>query len=355
LSALASEQLEYALRVIRLARPVIGDAEIGASAEVLRSGMLVQGERVAAFERALAERCGREHAIAVGSGTAALILALRALDVRGDVSCPNLSWPSPAHAILAVGARPVLVDVDPRHWTATVEGTAIAIDQFGMPSRHDRMKPLIVDAACAIGSTFRGRPSASFGVIACLSFHPRKLVTTGEGGACVTDDGALANELRILRNHGQRAAGEFMRASGNDRMSEIAAAIGLAQLARLDEMIDRRRALAARYRSELSLEVQLPHEGAESNWQTFGAVLPGSIDRDVLIAEMRRRGVEIGRLSYALHRLPSLAGHGGRGFEVSERLDRHGIALPLHPLLTDAEQDTVLSELDAVLRTMGAP
>lgn len=340
--------------MIRLARPEIDDREIAAAAGVLRSGMLVQGERVAAFEKALAERCAREFAIAVGSGTAALELALRALDVHGDVLCPDLSWPSPAHAILGVGARPVLVDVDAASWTAKLEGEcAIAIDQFGMPSAHPmRVETLIVDAACAIGSTLNGRPSASYGVIACLSFHPRKLVTTGEGGACLTDDPALANELRILRNHGQRAPGEFARASGNHRLSEMAAAIGIAQLARLDAMLDRRRALAERYRRAISLETQRERDGARSNWQTFGAVLPDGIDRDLFVSKMRERGVEVGRLSYALHRLPSMKGHGGAGFPVSERLDRQGVALPLHTLLTDPEQDTVLAALDAVLSTI---
>jgi perosamine synthetase len=353
--------------VIRLARPEIGDAEIAACADVLHSGMLVQGERVLAFERALGERCARAHVVACASGTAALELALAAIGVEGrDVLCPALSWPSPAHAIVRSGARPVLVDVDPSEWNATAAGlarartkdtaAAIVIDQFGSPADHREIAraigdlPIVVDAACAIGATLDGRPSASFGAIACLSFHPRKLITTGEGGACATDDPALAERMRVLRNHGQSTPGRFERAAGNQRMSEIAAAIGIAQLARLDAMLTRRRELAVRYQRALPrLELQAPPRGAVSNWQTFGAALPrgaSSSDRDALVLRMRERGIELGRLSYALHRIGSLASSfGGLELPIAEHLDERGFALPLHTMLTDAEQDRVVEEL----------
>lgn len=353
----------------------MGDEELAATRAVLESGMLVQGERVAAFERALAERCGRAQAIACGSGTAALELALEALGVRdGDVLCPDLSWPSPAHAIVRAGARPVLVDVDPSSWNATAEGlaaartpttrAAIVIDQFGMPADHGAIAealpgvPLIVDAACSLGSTVHGRPAPAGGVIACLSFHPRKVITTGEGGACITDEPALADRLRTLRNHGQSAPGRFAVAAGNQRLSELAAAMGLAQLARLDAIVERRRTLAARYQAALpsALGRQLEPPGAVSNWQTFGITLPPSTsaaDRDALVARLREAGVEAGRLSYALHGLDSLARHGGGPFPVATHLDARGLALPLHPLLTDAEQDRVLEALRGALSAMG--
>lgn len=338
--------------------------------------MLVQGERVAAFEEALGERCARQHVIACGSGTAALEIALAAIGVEGrEVLCPDLSWPSPAHAIVRAGARPVLVDVDPSTWNATAAvlarartprtAAAIVIDQFGSPADHPQIAsalgdlPIIVDAACAIGASIADRPSASYGRIACLSFHPRKLVTTGEGGACATDDAELAEKMRVLRNHGQSAPGRFEIAAGNQRMSELAAAIGTVQLARLDAMLERRRALAVRYQRALKgLELQATAPGAVSNWQTFGAVLPSSrsaADRDALVARMRERGIEIGRLSYALHKLRSLAGRfgGGPSFRASEHLDARGFALPLHTLLEDAEQDRVIEALHTSLAEMG--
>lgn len=347
----------------------MGEEEIAAASAVLASGMLVQGERVAAFERALAERCGRAYAVACGSGTAALELALAAIGVSGgEVLCPDLSWPSPAHAIVRSGARPVLVDVDRESWNASAASlaaartertaAAIVIDQLGNPAEHPaiaealRDLPILVDAACSIGATLSGRPAASYGLVACLSFHPRKLVTTGEGGACLTDDPRLAEELRILRNHGQRAAGVFVSAAGNQRMSEMAAAIGLVQLGRLDAMLERRRALAARYRAALGgrFGLQEPPEGGVSNWQTFGITLPehASADtRDALVASLREAGIEAGRLSYALHRIGSLEGkYSGGPFPVAEHLDARGLALPLHPLLEDAEQDRVLAVLE---------
>ncbi len=354
--------------MIRLARPWIGEEEIAAATATLASEMRVHGERVAAFERALAARCEREHAIACGSGTAALEIALAAVGVAGrDVLCPDLSWPSPAHAIVRAGGRPILVDVDPASWNGSAEAlasartestaAAIVIDQFGTPADHPKIAaalpdlPIIVDAACSIGATVGGRPSAAAGVIACLSFHPRKLLTTGEGGACLTDDEKLAGAMRALRNHGQRAPGEFVIAAGNQRMTEVAAAIGLAQLARLDAIVERRRALAERYLAALppSFGVQRPPAGAMSNRQTFGLTLPEACtreQRDALVAELRARGVEAGRLSYAIHRIGSMRGlHGGGPFPVAEHVDDRGLALPLHPLMDASEIDRVIDAL----------
>lgn len=356
----------YPPRVIRLARPWLGPEELDGAREVLESGMLVMGARVAAFEAELAEVCGRRHAVAVGSGTAALELALEVLDVRGgEVSCPALSWPSPAHAIVRAGARPALYDVDADTWNGAPEAArrarshatraAIVIDQFGMPSPlPDDELPVIVDAACSIGATVDGAPAAARGTIACLSFHPRKLLTTGEGGACLTDDDALAHALRVRRNHGQ-ADGGFVVPAGNQRMTEMAAAIGRAQLARLDAIVARRRALAARYREALPrLVVQRPpRAGVEENAQTFGVLLPEGASRDALIAALREEGIETGRLSYALHRVGSLAGRfraASPDFRVAEALEARGLALPLHPLLEDGEQARVIAALEGHLR-----
>lgn len=352
----------YPPRVIRLARPLIGAEELEAVREVLESGMLVMGARVAAFEARLATVCGRRHAIAVGSGTAALELALEALGVDGaEVLCPALSWPSPAHAIVRAGATPVLYDVDPATWNGAPEAAArarsertraaIVIDQLGMPSPHPTIAdlPTIVDAACSIGATVDGAPAPSRGLVACLSFHPRKLLTTGEGGACLTDDDALAETVRVLRNHGQ-ASGGFARPAGNQRMTEMAAAMGLAQLDRLDAILARRRVLADRYRTVLPADrVQRPpRAGVESNWQTFGVL---SDRRDAVVAALREEGIEAGRLSFAMNRIGSLAGRfraGSDGFAVAESLEDRGLALPLHPQMTDDDQARVIEALERV-------
>ncbi|MFK7984724.1 MAG: DegT/DnrJ/EryC1/StrS family aminotransferase [Sandaracinaceae bacterium] len=345
--------------MIRLARPWIEDAERDAVLEVMRTGMLVMGKNVAAFEARLAEATSRTHAIAVGSGTAALELALEALDIRdGEVLCPDLSWPSPAHAVARSGAGLRLVDIDPDTWNVTASGlqaarssqtrAAIVIDQFGNPGPDAAEAldglPIIVDAACSLGARAHGQPAGSFGDIACMSFHPRKVITTSEGGVCLTDDDDLAARLRVLRNHGVSGPGAFGEPAGNQRMSEMAAAMGLAQMDRLDTILERRRTLAARYQKALEgrgLQRAMP--GAQSNWQTFGVVLEDGLDRDAIITNLRAEGIEAGRLSYALHRLGSLAArHVGGPFPVAERVERQGLALPLHPLLSLADQDRVI-------------
>jgi perosamine synthetase len=347
--------------MIRLTRPVLGEAETRAVEGVLATGMLVQGERVAAFEARVAAQTGRRHAIAVSSGTGALELALRALGVgSGDeVGVPALTWPSPAHAVALVGATPVLADVDLREWNVTPATlhaawtprmrAAIVIDQFGNPARIVELAraagelPLIVDAACSLGSVLDARPCGSYGVIACLSFHPRKVITTGEGGMCLTDDDAIAARLRVLRNHGQRGTGEFVEAAGNVRMSEIAAAIGVAQMERLDGIVTRRRTLAARYVEALAgFEMQQEPPGGLANRQTLGVLLPAGAGatverRDAVVSALRAGGVEAGLLSYALHRLPSLAGARHGRLEVTEDVVDRGLALPLHPGMSEED------------------
>jgi perosamine synthetase len=364
--------------MIPLSRPLLGAEEAEALAAVLATGRLVQGEQVARFQTLVGAYTGRAHALAVSSGTAALRIALEALGVmRGDaVLVPNLTWPSPAHVVLELGALPVLVDVDPKTWNVTPDGmvaaarsctqplrAAITIDQFGNPSPAREIAaalpgiPLVVDAACALGSHTPEAACGALGVIACLSFHPRKVLTTGEGGMCLTDDDALAATLAQLRNHGQVSPGVFARGSGNHRMSELAAAVGVQQMARLDAMVAERDQLAQRYAQLLGdFELQVAPAGAKRNHQTFGVLLPAGTARDAVVEALRARGVETARLSYALHTLPQLreaaeaAARAGRSFPVSTALVDRGIALPLWPGLTHDAQHEVVSTLRAVLK-----
>lgn len=363
--------------MIPLSRPLIGAEEANAITAVLETGRLVQGERVAAFERLVAERTGRQHALAVNNGTSALQLALEAIGiVPGDrVLVPDLTWPSPAHAVLELDAVPVLVDVDADEWNITPRSIAqlpqqalrglravIAIDQFGSPCRAVELAllfpdvPVIVDAACSLGSHTGREPCGALGVISCLSFHPRKLVTTGEGGMCLTDDPELAQRLRELRNHGQEEPGRFARASGNYRLSEIAAALGSVQLSRLSGMVEARAQLAARYRRELSgLHMQQAPAGARPNHQTFGVLLPEGRDRSQVLDALRALDIEAGKLSYALHTLPQFVSEAyearelGQTFPNSTALAERGVALPLWPGLTDDDQSKVIEAVNAVL------
>jgi perosamine synthetase len=360
--------------MIPLTIPELGPEELMACERVLRSGMLVQGKEVQAFEQALAAYVQRAHAVAVCNGTAALELALRALDVgSGDeVVCPALTWPSPAHAVRVLGATPVLVDVDPGEWNLTAETlrpalgprtrAVIAVEQFGNPLRHDALRtalgaiPLIVDAACSLGSRYRGAPCGSHGLIACTSFHPRKVITTGEGGACLTDDAALAARLRVLRNHGQSEPGRFACASGNYRMTELSAAIGSAQLAKIEAICAARRRLVGPILAGApALTFQHPPEGGLDNRQTLGVLAgepgAGPAERDRLIDALVARGVQAGRLSYALHTLPqfeaeaSAARGAGRSLAVAADLAERGLCVPLYPRMTEAERDQVAAAL----------
>jgi perosamine synthetase len=360
--------------VIPLSRPVLGAQEAQAVARVLDCGRLVQGERVAEFERLACERVGRAYALAVSSGTAALRLALDALGIGPDdeVLVPDLTWPSPGHAVFEVGARPVLVDVEAHDWNVGAAGlaaartsqtrAAIVIDQFGCPANVAEISaalpglPLIVDAACSLGSHAGDKPCGAHGVIACFSFHPRKVVTTGEGGMCLTDDALLAARLAELRNHGQTAPGKFVRWSGNYRMSELAAAIGVVQMGRLDAMLEERRSQAARYLQALpALVTQQAAVGLQRNHQTFGVLLPAGVDRDAVVQQLRGLGVESGRLSYALHTLPQFAAAAaastrqGRAWPNAAALSERGLALPLWPGLAEADQRKVIAALQSVL------
>lgn len=352
----------------------MGQREREAAERVLSSGMLVQGQEVAAFEQALCDHAGRGAGVAVSSGSSALLLALQALGIGpGDeVLVPALTWPSPAHAVLGCGGIPVLVDVQLDDWNAGPSAmaaarsertaAAIVIDQFGNPADFGAIAtalpdvPLVLDAACSLGSRRSGRPCEADGVIACLSFHPRKVITTGEGGGCLTDDPALAEALRELRNHGQKAGGGFSRAAGNHRLTEIAAAIGQAQLSQLSQIVDARRALAGRYDSGLTgVAPQRCLPGCEANRQTYGVLLPERFDassRDGLVAKLRDQGIEAGMLSYALQRLPQLADAAARAADRGHVLDNaatiadRGMALPLHPRLSHDDQDRVIAAIN---------
>ncbi len=232
--------------MIRLAIPEIGETEVDAVAGVLRTGFLVQGEHVRIFEERMADFVGARHAVAVSSGTAALHLALLALGVGpGDeVVVPGFTHPATANVVELVGARAILVDVDLR--TFNIDPAAVAeaigprtkaimpVHLFGQPAEMgsllrlaaDRGLSVIEDAACALGSAYRGQRCGTFGTVAAFSFHPRKVITTGEGGILTTNDDGMAAHLRRLRNHGQeidRGRGRFLEAGLNYRLTDFQA------------------------------------------------------------------------------------------------------------------------------------
>jgi perosamine synthetase len=341
------------VNLIRLAWPDVGVAEAEAVAEVLESGQLTMGPKVDELEHGLAAACGTEHAVVVSSGTAALHLAVLALGIGpGDeVIVPAYTFPATANVVALVGAKPVLVDVDPVTMNLDPAGlevgprtkAIIAVDLFGRPARIEELPdgvPVLEDAAGALGGRRHGRPCGSLGALACLSFHPRKIVTTGEGGAVTTDDAELAVAIRRMRHHGIEPRGEFeiAHAGLNYRLSDILCAVGIPQLSRLDELLERRTGLAAGYAERLRDVVDVPtaDEGDVHGWQAYVVQMDGAAD---VIAALRERGIEAQVGTYALHRLAAYRDQGE--FPGASQVFERAIALPFHTRLTSSDLDRV--------------
>ena len=354
---------ETGSRVIRLAWPDVGPEELAALAEVLASGFLTMGPKVQEFEAALARACHTEHAVAVSSGTAALHLAVLALGIgEGDeVIVPAYTFPATANAVALTGARPVLVDVDPetmnvdpgRVYDAVTPDTraVMAVHLFGRPLDWEALQSavppdvaLVEDAAGALGARWRGMPCGGLGMLGCLSFHPRKIVTTGEGGAVTTSDDALAGAVRRLRHHGIAPRGDFEIPvpSTNYRLSDLHCAIGITQLARLRELLAARCRVAEAYNERLRGIVQTPSadEGDEHGWQAYVVQLG---DRDDALAALRAEGIEAQIGTYALHRLGAF--HDQGPFPGADRCFERALALPLHSRLTEEDIDLVCGAL----------
>ena len=385
---------------IPLTRPSVGAAEAQAARRVLLSGWLAQGPEVAAFEAEFAAYVGAPHAVAVSNCTAALELLLHALGVGPghEVVTPSHSFIAAANAIRRVGARPVFVDIEPEGHNADPQRIAaaigprtaaiLAVHQLGMPCDLAAIAaiaeaggvPLVEDAACAAGSEiFRqgsweriGRPH---GVAACFSLHPRKIITTGEGGMITTADADLAARLRRLRAHGMDLDAHTRHVGGvmterygepgfNMRMTDVQAAIGRMQLAGLDKEVRRRRALAARYAEGLGAIEGLgaPSEPAwaRSNWQSYCVRLPDGVDQQAVMRRLAAAGVASRRGVMCVHREPAYpagswscrpdADCGGGACDqlrFSESAQDRSLQIPLFGAMTEAEQDHVVAALAA--------
>jgi perosamine synthetase len=347
---------------IRLAFPDVGRAELDAVAEVLESGVLKRGPRVAEFEEALARACDVEQAVAVSSGTAALHLAVLALGLRPreEVLVPAYTFPATANVVALAGLRPVLVDVDPETMNVDPDRldvtprtrAILAVHLFGRPARLDQLAddvPLLEDAAGALGARRRGRACGGLGVAGCLSFHPRKIVTTGEGGAVTTNDEALAGEIRRMRNHGWRslANADLPHPGLNYRLSDVLCAVGIPQVHRLDELLAARTRIAAGYAERLAdLPATLPRadEGDVHGWQAYVIQVDG---RDRVLEELRGRAIEAQIGTFALHRLAAYRDQGS--FPGADAAFERALALPFHSRLTESDLDRVADALAAAL------
>jgi perosamine synthetase len=342
---------------IRLAFPELGDAELAEVRGVLESGTLTMGPKVEELEGLVAAACGVEHAIAVSNGTAALHLAVLALGIGpGDeVIVPAYTFPATANVVRLAGATAVLVDVDPatfnvdlgKVYDAVTPRTkaVLAVHLFGRPLDWEELQNavppdvvLLEDAAGALGARWRGMPCGGLGAAGCLSFHPRKVVTTGEGGAVTTADAELAAAVRRLRHHGIDPDADIARPSTNYRLADVLCALGIPQLRRLDELLAERTRVAVGYAERLRGIVELPDaaDGDTHGWQAYVVRLDR---RDEALRELRAEGIEVQIGTYALHRLTAYRDQGP--FPGADAAFERALALPLHARLTDADLDRV--------------
>jgi dTDP-4-amino-4,6-dideoxygalactose transaminase len=367
--------------MLRLANPVFGEDALRAIGRVLASGHLTQGPVVAEFEERIAERCGVKHAIATTSATTAIELSLAAIDVGpGDlVLVPDFTYPATGNAAIMRGADVRLVDVsadtyniDPAELERALDAhpakAVVSVDIFGLPADYDKIEPmlaergvaLICDAACALGGAIGERKVGSFGAASCFSFHPRKSLTTGEGGMVTTDDDELATRMRRLRNHGSERQGSrsfFMEPGFNFRMNDVSGALGLSQVDGHPRVIERRRELAAQLTERLArlgslVRPQATPERYFHPYQAYVVTLDERIDRDEVITGLRALEVESTLGTYALHLEPSFAGRDcvGPGEVTNSRaLYEHTLALPLHEHITDEDVETIAAALERVL------
>jgi dTDP-4-amino-4,6-dideoxygalactose transaminase len=383
--------------MIPIAKPLLGEAEAQAAHNAVLSGWVSQGPQVAAFEADFAALVGAPHAVAVSNCTTALHLACQAVGVGpGDeVITVSHSFVATGNAIRQCGAMPVFVDIEADGYNIDPEAVAQAITprtkaimcvhQIGMPCdltallliarAHDL--PLIEDAACAIGSEIRvdgqwGKIGAPHGDIACFSFHPRKVITTGEGGMLTTRNPEYDAKFRLWRQHGMSISDTARHAAAsvvfesyiergyNYRMTDIQASVGRVQLGRLDMIVRRRREIAAHYDAMLAeiegLSTPFEPDWARSNWQSYCVRLDPAIDQRALMQGLLDQGVTTRRAIMCMHLEPAQADVELRhSLMRSEQARDHAILLPLYAQMSDAEVATVVDTLrDEMAKARGA-
>ena len=354
---------------IPIAEPSLGEREIELVADAVRSGWVSSiGEYVTAFEEELASRCGVAHAIATSNGTTALHLALAVAGIGPDdeVIVPSLTFVATAAAVRYVGASPVFADSDPAHWCVDPGDVAsritprtrgiVAVDLYGHPADMDALGEIaaehdlvvVEDAAEALGARYRERPAGGLGLLGVLSFYGNKLITTGEGGAVLTDDPELAERARLLRDHAMDPHRRYWHGEigFNYRITNMQAALGVAQLERLDEFLQRKRQMAAAYRTGLyglpGVSLQAEAEWASSAWWMTTLRVDGSrLARDELASRLRAAGVDSRPAFVPLHLLPHLRQEGA--LPVAEAVGSEGLSLPSSTSLSDAELEHVVA------------
>jgi perosamine synthetase len=377
---------------IAFSRPCFGEAEAEAAVAVVRSGWVVGGPRLAEFERRFAQLCGADHAVGVSSWTTGAFLVLHAWGIGpGDeVIVPSLTFIASVNVIRHVGATPVFAEIDPATYNIDPADAArritsrtrviMPVDQLGLPCDIDAIGSLagrhglrvLDDAACAFGSLNSGRPVGALADVTVFSLHARKVVTTAEGGMITTDDDALAARLRHLRQQGMSLS-DYDRHGGpptcfesypeigyNHRITDIQAAIGLAQLDRLDNMLEWRRAVAARYSAYLSSHPLFiaPHvpAGLYPNWQSYQIRLreDSGWSRNAVMDRLFEMGIPTRRGVMASHLEPPYR-RDAPPLPRTESTTASTLQLPIYPELTSEQQDRVLTALDFITMQSATP
>ena len=369
---------------MRLCIPFTDDRELEEIAKVLSTGYLTQGPKVAEFEQMVAQLVGSRYAFAMSSGTAALHLSLVVLDigVGDEVLVADFTFPATANVVVQQGATPVLVDIDLDTLTMNVDDLRSKITErtkaimpvhtFGCSADMDPIMqvaneydiPVVEDAACAIGATYYGRYCGNIGTLGCFSFHPRKVITTGEGGMIITNDDRLADRIRLLRSHGGVRVGnwyQYEAAGYNYRLSDVHGAIGVAQMKKLPTLIERKRTLAHQLKERLAdvsgirLPVDPPWGG--HIYQSFVVLVDERFDRDQIIKDLRTRDIETTLGTYALHDQPFYQreyGYVSGQLPNSHAAFTRTITLPLYPQMNEADLDVIVDGLREVVAVQQA-
>lgn len=362
---------------IRLIEPVVGEEELQAIRKVLESGWLTEGPVTREFEAKFAEFVGARYAIATTNCTVALELALRALNIaHGDeVIVPDFTHPATGDIVSWVGADPVLVDVDISSYNLDAREVEKAISEKtkciipvswgGNPLNMEPLNGLkeeyelyiVEDAACSLGSEYDGRKTGTMTDITCFSFHPRKVITTGEGGMITTDDKEFAEEIRSLKKFGVKSTNngsKFVKFGTNYKLSDVLSAIGVKQIEKANKIIEKRIEFATNYNRLLDeidfIRPPTKDDKAKHVYQTYAAYIEIEETRDKIIRDLRTENIETQIGTYALHLQPAFRSTKKIGnLARSEKLYRNLIALPMSHSMTLADQEHVVKEIEKLL------
>ena len=374
--------------MIPIAKPYLTEQDAQAAYDTIMSGWITQGPRVQEFEEMFAAYAGAKHAVAVSNCTTGLHLALivAGIEAGDEVICPSMSYIATANSIKYVGATPVFAEVCSENYNLDVQDAERRITsktkaillahQIGMPADIDAFSALckkhnlvlIEDAACAAGSSYKGKKIGSHSDLVCFSFHPRKVISTGDGGMVTTNNEAFAERMKLLRQHGMSVnAGarhgatkiifeDHLEVAYNYRMTDIQAAVGIQQLAKLDWIVEERRKIAARYLSELAdidcIRLPREEEGYFTNWQSFSIYLKENapLSRNDMMQQLLDKGVASRRGVMTSHRETAYKEMcKGLSLPVTEDACDRSIIIPLFVPMSDSDVSSVILALHEVL------